>query len=86
MKTLEKKPDYAWGILTGTRDDSKNRVIGLSIDSKKRKMKLVLCKFHSLEIIKEVEMSFEEALDNKIINYDSIRNLLKEPYVDTDNN
>ena len=49
-------------------------------------MKLVLCKFHSLEIIKEIEMSFEEALDNKIINYDAIRNLLKETYVDTDNN
>jgi hypothetical protein len=86
MKKLEKKPDYAWGILSGTRDDSKNRVIGLSIDSKKKKMKLVLCKFHSLEIIKEVEMSFEEALDNNIINYGAIRNLLKEPYVDTDNN
>jgi len=49
-------------------------------------MKLVSCKFESLEIIKEVEMSFEEALDNKIINYDAIRNLLKETYVDTDNN
>jgi len=37
MKKLETKPDYAWGVLTGTKDDSKNRVIGYLLTPKKEK-------------------------------------------------